>query len=390
MPEQSLLQRISGCNTISIIGMDKNVGKTTVLNYILKNGKGQFISSAHNEAYVEAHEGQFISSKYIGESKKGQLIPKEQMEEDKCGGRWGQFTPGLTSIGWDGENFDQVTFTEKPGICIDPGTIIATARRCLSRSDATLEVLSTTGIGTPMGEVVVVRALSCGNVELAGPSTSSGIAFICSELLKFGAYPVLVDGALNRKSPASPAVTQGVILSTGASLSPDMDKVVDETAHMVKLLTMEVLYPRDVVQTCKKVLKGARVCIIQKDGSIREIKIDTTLYSSHEILKYVDENTAYIGVKGIVTDKFIHGISACMKHDATLLVEDGTRIFAGSDTVNKFEKLGGCIKAMDSINLLCVTANPKSPYGYEFDGKIFLDKLRKSIALPVYDVVGGD
>ena len=67
---------------LSIIGMEKNVGKTTVLNKLIED---------------------------IGLQK----------------------TIGLTSIGRDGEDTDVVTNTHKPRIYVNQGTIIATARDCL-------------------------------------------------------------------------------------------------------------------------------------------------------------------------------------------------------------------------------------------------------------------
>lgn len=343
MAVKRLLERLKGYNTISIIGMDKNTGKTTVLNHVLESGRGEY-----------------------------------------------RF--GLTSIGWDGESIDQVTHTEKPGIYVESGTLMATAQGCLSRSDITIEVAGTTGINTPMGEVIIVRALSDGNVELAGPSTTSGVTYVCRELLSLGAYPVLVDGALSRKASASPSVTEGVILSTGASLSRDMDKVVDETAYMVKLLTLKREENLEVKGICGEIFKDSRAGIIYRDGSYRIVKILTTLESFNEIAGYIDDMSEYIAVKGIVTDKFLAGImnSPDLREGVTLLVEDGTKIFAGREMLHRFEKRGNNVKVMEGINLLCITSNPKSPYGYEFERELFLNRLSENIPLPVYDVIGGD
>ena len=56
-----------------------------------------------------------------------------------------QGTLGLTSIGRDGESTDVVTGTEKPGIFVREGTLIATARDMLRLGDVTAEILETTG-----------------------------------------------------------------------------------------------------------------------------------------------------------------------------------------------------------------------------------------------------
>ena len=74
----------------------------------------------------------------------------------------------------------------------------------------------------------------------------------------------------------------------------------------------------------------------------------------------------------------------------TFLIEDGTKAFLTREILYKFKKLGGIIKAINKINIICVTANPKSPYGYEFDKNKFLDGLKNYLKVPVFDVIGGE
>ena len=134
-----LLQLLNGVQTMSIVGMCKNAGKTTMLNWML-----------HHDRL--------------------------------------QGTLGLTSIGRDGESTDVVTGTEKPGIFVREGTLIATAKDMLRLGDTTLEIMETTGIPTPLGEVVIFRARSDGNVQLAGPSITTQL----NEAVLHTGYP---DGA---------------------------------------------------------------------------------------------------------------------------------------------------------------------------------------------------
>lgn len=95
-------------------------------------------------------------------------------------------TLGLTSIGRDGESTDVVTGTEKPGIFVREGTLIATARDMLRLGDVTTEILATTGIPTPLGEVVILRARSAGNVQLAGPSITRQLREVSRMFLSWG------------------------------------------------------------------------------------------------------------------------------------------------------------------------------------------------------------
>ena len=97
---EALLRELNGIRTLSIVGMCKNAGKTTVLNWLLSH----------------AAPGRVL---------------------------------GLTSIGRDGESVDVVTGTDKPGIFVPEGTLIATAKDMLALSDVTMEIVHTTGIPTP-------------------------------------------------------------------------------------------------------------------------------------------------------------------------------------------------------------------------------------------------
>lgn len=343
MGKADILERIKGYRIISIIGMEKNVGKTTVLNYILDEARGKI-------------------------------------------------SLGLTSIGRDGEDKDRVTFTRKPKIYIEKGTYVATAKQCLFSSDITKEIVETTGIHTSMGEVIIAKALSDGYVELAGPSINSDMRNICDDILGIGIELVLVDGALSRKTSASPAITEAAILSTGASLGSSISKVVDNTSYSVKLLCLEAEQDKEILGLCREITKSSKIGFIYRDRSIKCLDILTSLEASREISENLNENVDHVVIKGIVSDKLLEDIikSTDKYKGVTFLVEDGTKVFVKRETLYRFEKHGGSFKVLNSINLICLTCNPKSPYGYEFDKHRFLDELRENISLPIFDVVGGD
>jgi len=343
MSSINLLGMATQYNTVSIIGMDKNVGKTTVLNYILSKARGKY-------------------------------------------------SLGLTSIGRDGEDQDTVTATEKPRIYIEKGTYVATSKQCLFNSDITREIIKTTGISTAMGEVVIIKALSDGYVELGGPSLNTYIAGICKELKNLGSDLVIVDGALSRKTFASPSITEATILSTGAALSRSMDKVVDSTSYAVKLLSLEKESSSEIVSLCNSNGEDSRISIINKNSEIHCLEVKTSLEASKDILENLKDDTEYVYIKGIVSDKLLQDIMKATdkyKH-ITFLAEDGTKIFIGPDTLFKLQRQGGKLKVLNPINIISVTANPKSPFGYEFDRDRFLEKLRSKIDLPVIDVKVGD
>ena len=187
----TLSELIRPYRSISIIGMCKNAGKTTVLNQIIKevNGNGRVLA--------------------------------------------------LTSIGRDGEDKDLVTGTKKPGIYVEAGTLVATASDLILRHcDVTREIIDTTGISTPMGDVVMLRARSDGSIQIAGPSITNQLAKVREDFFRHGADVVMIDGALSRKTLCSRKVTEATILCTGASYNKNIDTVIEDTAYNCEILTL--------------------------------------------------------------------------------------------------------------------------------------------------------
>ncbi len=277
--------------SLAIIGMCKNAGKTTVLN--------QLIRCLWTDPRILA----------------------------------------VTSIGRDGELLDIVTGTEKPGIWIRSGTLVATATDTLRRSDVTREILCATGVQTPLGEVIVFRALSDGTVELAGPSMNEQMAEVIGILREFGADIVLVDGAINRKTMGAPRITEGMILCAGASYHPDMDKVIADTAHICTLLTLPV---QAEDHPSRRVFSGAVT-----DAALKRLS-----------LKPGDEISAQDGGKFMISRALYE------------------RLIAG----------GVRFSVREASALCCVCVNPFSATGPHFDPGTFQTRMAAAVPVPVLDV----
>lgn len=338
-----ILKLLKSYKSVSIIGMNKNVGKTTTLNHILKEARGNI-------------------------------------------------SLGLTSIGRDGEELDCVTATEKPKIYIECGTVIATAKQCLLNSDFTREILKTTGINTPMGEVVICKALSDGYVDLGGPSINSYMTVIKDELLSLNCDLVIIDGALSRKTFASPSITEATIMSTGAAVSRSMKTVIKETKHTMDLFSLPSEEDRSILSVATKILDLGTIGIINQDGTYKVLEVLTALDASKEIVEALDKEVTHVVIKGAISDKLIQSImnSTNLYKNIVFIVEDGTKLFISSETLYKLKRQGGTIKVLNKITVVCITSNPKSPYGYEFPKTEFLNGLREAINVPVFDVVGGE
>jgi hypothetical protein len=107
----------------------------------------------------------------------------------------------LTSIGYDGENIDNVTGLPKPKLLVETGDIVATAEKCIISSTAVMEVIAETNILTPLGKVLITKVKKPGLVVTAGPNKSSEVRRLNDLLQRIGPGITIFDGALNRIAP---------------------------------------------------------------------------------------------------------------------------------------------------------------------------------------------
>ena len=333
-----LAEEITKYRSVAIAGLAKNAGKTVTLNYLLRE--------AHKMAYEI----------------------------------------GVTSIGVDGESIDRVTHTEKPEIRLYSGMLFATSETHYRQRMIESEVIGLSPRQTSLGRVVSARALSDGKVLLSGPSDSFSLRRLINDMHRQGIRTVLVDGALSRMSLASPAVTDAVILATGAALSPDIRTIVSKTRFVCSLVDLP---EADAMQKEKFKDITSGVWALDKEGIPVDLGIKTSLD-----LKAIKEGMLKYGPKvyaaGAVTDKFLRYLTSQKEIGETeLLVRDFTKIFVEPSSLQIFLRRGGKIKVLKRCNLLAVTINPWSPTGFSVDREKLQKALQKEVKVPVIYIETG-
>ena len=289
-----LLQDLSlSYKTISIVGMAKNAGKTTALNY--------FIEEAMDSGLVL----------------------------------------GITSTGRDGESIDLVTGTDKPKVYLDEGTIVSVPTKLYELAQAGLEILKITSYHTSLGPTMICRVAESGYVQVAGPVATADHLKLCKEMRELGAQVVLIDGAVDRKSIANPDISEAVILSTGAVLSRSLRKVAEETAHVVNLYGLPV--PKDswIREQIKN--RESENCILffnkissedgAEDSSYRvEAGLKTGLEAGLHLDEAIGENTECIYLPGALTSGMLAQILPTKLKHIKFILKDPTKIFIDSTT----------------------------------------------------------
>jgi hypothetical protein len=179
------LARARGATTIFVVGIGRDVGKTTALRSIYEAACADGIRT------------------------------------------------GLASIGRDGEGSQTGAARPKPRLWLRPETTLVTAVGALPRTPAA-EILDVSALTSPAGRLLYARVRSGGYYELVGPPTASGVREIVDRLHGFGDL-VIVDGAVDRV--AALAGGNGVVVvSCGAAAAGTIGEAAGEAAALVARL----------------------------------------------------------------------------------------------------------------------------------------------------------
>lgn len=328
--------------TLSIVGMAKNAGKTTALNYILE------------EAFDE-----------------GLLL-------------------GVTSTGRDGETCDLVTGSDKPKVYLFTDTIVSVPVKLYDLAETGLEILKRTEYRTALGNILICRVAESGYVQIAGPGSILEHKKLCEDMLSFGVDMIFIDGAIDRKSIASPETSDAIILATGAVISRSLKIIVEETVHIVSLYGTNIVKDEKAL-TLLAEEEDCKVILIDDAYNKNILSVKTSLGAGLLLDQAIDEHTKFVYIPGAFTESIIKEINPKKLSTFTFLLPDPTRIFISAVKWQQLKKKGLNVEVLKNIKVAAVTVNPYAPTGYAFDH----EELRSSIAealphIPVFDVrVGG-
>src|ERR1700694_863913 len=151
---------------LSLIGLAKNVGKTTATNSLLQALLDERLYAASELA--------------------------------------------LTSLGLDGEATDAMTGLPKPRYVPQAGLLVATTNELLRQAEsegARFERLQQLPGRTALGPVFLARVTRPGRVVIAGPTLLRDLRVTLDQFGASGAKLGIIDGAINRLGAAAPTIT---------------------------------------------------------------------------------------------------------------------------------------------------------------------------------------
>ena len=330
----------------SIVGLEKNTGKTECFNYVL------------------------------------QRLPLENKRV------------AVSSIGIDGETTDQVTKTAKPEIFLREGIYFGTSEKHYLMKRLSAELLEISNENTSLGNIIIGKALTPGKILLSGPSSTVGLRRWMDEMKKYDIDLTIIDGALSRMSLASPTVSESMILATGAAYSANINTLVQKTAFVVQMINLD-LTSEENCEVFNDIKNGVWAIDVDADADTdsdfmkgRRL-VDLKVASSLSININTDglKKCKTLFVSGALTDNFINHIRQNKIFNETeIVVRDFTKIFLTPMTYNSFVNGKRKITVMQKSKLIAVCVNPTSPNGIVLDSEKLCKTLSDAIKLPVYDL----
>lgn len=307
----------------------------------------------------------------------------------------------LTSIGFDGENIDNVTDLPKPKLRVEPGDMVATAEKCIKASTAVFSILQETGIRTPLGRILVARVEKGGLAVTAGPNKSAEVREVAKILSRMGPGITLFDGALNRIAPM--VETDGFILATGASRTPDIPRLSQETERIWRIANLPTA--PHALRLAERRLD--RAAILDRNLNVLETMAGASLLSEADADSAVikSSHAAYLYVPGIIGERAFARLAERAQElpdKMFLVLADPIKLLAFAnpiayfDWIVRLEQQGVLTGVIKRVPLLAVTLNPFFPE-FRFDTSTykpaFVDPIRLQVAVseqvraPVYNIV---
>lgn len=326
---------------------------------------------------------------------------------------------GVTSVGRDGEERDVIdSRIAKPRVQLAAGSLVATTDGLLRASAIPHELLEETGVRTPLGEVLIARLYGEGTIEVAGPSGAADVRAAADAMLAHGAEQVLIDGAIDRRAASSPAIVDGLVISTGAVLSDDMQEVVLQTKDAIDLVRL----PRvDAASEIGRLLRelsashgnlhragdgpgtgrnadaGRASFLVGEDLEPVALPQRFVLTSDAEqIALLLDANPGarWLSVAGALPDRFLRNLLHPVHHrrrELVLVVSDPTKVFLWKRGPEWYRRQGVDLRTLDRVELEALTVNPLAPQSHRFDSVRLRAMLREAIAdVPIFDVLAED
>lgn len=322
------LDSLLDAQRIAVIGVAKNCGKTTTLNFLM-------------ELYALQ-----VSAEPLA----------------------------VCSVGIDGESADLLIGTPKPPVRVVSGIWCVSVESAFDQSDARVEFVEDLGIETPLGRLVIARVLQGGDVILAGVRHRADLHTIRDRLAAHGVQRVVVDGAYGRIAAAHADVVDAVIISTGAIVHRRPDQVIARTRELVERLTLPEVESEWQTELLEASLRDDRALLGGPKIAPIELEALSALVALPKSRHLWTRDVEAIAIPGLVSDRVLESLIK-VGSGRTLLIPDGTSLQTDAARLSRFRK-SWRLRVGHSQRVLGISVNPTSIGGWSLPEGPLLASMR--------------
>ncbi|MBA2664994.1 MAG: hypothetical protein H0U74_22090 [Bradymonadaceae bacterium] len=313
---------------LAFVGVAKNSGKTTTLNFVVRQ------AAARGESLA------------------------------------------LMSLGIDGESRDALLGTAKPKIYVEPGQWVVTAQKAIEGCSARLEYVDTLGIETLLGEVFIARVLSAGNVVLAGLRHREDVLRALEKLEHCQINRMLIDGAYGRVAAAHAQVSDAVIVSTGAVVATSVAAIVEKTAGLIEPLTLAAVTQDRHVALGLRAVEAQTTLLGRADGSTVTLSPPSALLGLAGATKLWTHEVDAIAVPGLVSDRVAELLLGVSGPRRALIVPDGTSFHLSLRLWRRLCQSWDVV-VLHQSTIAAISVNPTSVQGHHVDREQLIEALQR-------------
>ncbi len=349
--KQKIIEHIgSGKKKITVIaGLSKNAGKSTLLNWLISNCKGDLL--------------------------------------------------GVVTTGRDGESYDvmaEITGKEanfKPSIYVPGNALFVTGTDIIRKNSSSITIKEKLPYKAAGRNLWLVKADVPIETEILGPGSVTEQISIADRMLSYGAKHIFIDGSFDRKAIAlSPKVDN--ILIAVSPCAGNLERIqtqIDELNLLTSCNTISI--PEEKALSKSKIVlnnsQGIKHIALIKSYSPPEIKVtpfSRLIGHENELLELLDKDkpdTIYLPTS-VTENSFKIIAGKLFSSNLSVIIPHPLMLFLGIDSL---AKLLPRLKTIRKLSLKAISVNSFAADGNHLDCSLLRKTVRNRTDLPVVDVM---